>query len=560
MFEERFGGGKLHSPPGVHPTQRIKPAVTMEDQCEQADQEEEDKAEVVQLQRELMAARLRIQKLEEEREKLEDKNIKLNEQLTEAEGTQEYLRQENISLKMKFKVKEAESQRHVKSKARMLENLLESLKQLQEENKLLKQEVQVLEQKLLLDTQKPSPFTEIEVSSGLRMLKLEESLQDELEIGSKFVDLPKQIEDKPQHKLINAFAQTEVNLEATTLVHCQTEIPQTDCDSLTKESRCQPICQNPEVTEPRDPDTGPSYALKGAKWTREDGAIGILQSPVAVYVDGLVVVGDRQELGTDLYVFNPFTDGWKSISFDGGCQRTAFTLTAAKGVLHLIGGDWLCKTVRDAFTKDVVSLSDIKFTPQWSRRLPPLKTGRADPGAITIGNHILVFGGISDQFTLLSSIELLNTSSPQPQWMVVGNLPTPSYHLQAAVTEDSIFVGFGKDTEDKLYQAKISEVEAVVAAGADLDSIWHENLPCSPFKRSGLGYVNGHLIAVGGCDSICRPVVSVFAFDPSRNAWDKLCETLEARKWPAIAPVPNNKIYIFGGSPSSGHGESCAYV
>ena len=43
MFEERFGGGKLHSPPGVHPTQRIKPAVTMEDQCEQADQEEEDK-------------------------------------------------------------------------------------------------------------------------------------------------------------------------------------------------------------------------------------------------------------------------------------------------------------------------------------------------------------------------------------------------------------------------------------------------------------------------------------------------------------------------------------
>ena len=73
------------------------------------------------------------------------------------------MRQENISLKMKFKVKEAESQRHVKSKARMLENLLESLKQLQEENKLLKQEVQVLEQKLLLDTQKPSPFT---VSGG----------------------------------------------------------------------------------------------------------------------------------------------------------------------------------------------------------------------------------------------------------------------------------------------------------------------------------------------------------------------------------------------------------
>ena len=28
------------------------------------------------------------------------------------------------------------------------------------------------------------------------MLKLEKSLQDELEIGSKFVDLPKQIEDK----------------------------------------------------------------------------------------------------------------------------------------------------------------------------------------------------------------------------------------------------------------------------------------------------------------------------------------------------------------------------
>ena len=26
---------------------------------------------------------------------------------------------------------------------------------------------------------------------------------------------------QPQHKLINAFAQTEVNLEATTLVHCQ---------------------------------------------------------------------------------------------------------------------------------------------------------------------------------------------------------------------------------------------------------------------------------------------------------------------------------------------------
>ena len=305
-----------------------------------------------------------------------------------------------------------------------------------------------------------------------------------------------------------------------------------------------------------------ALVFQDAKWEKLPAIPRPSHSPVAVYFEGKIMILDQQEYSTGIFVFHPRENRWSGVPFDGGRQRTAFAVTVAKGGLHVIGGDWMKGTSRDAFTKDIVSLTRMETKPEWQHQhLPPLRNGRADAVAVTIGNRILVIGGIAVELNPMASIEMLDTSSPQRQWVEVGTFPIPSNHLQAAVTEHSVFVGFGNGTENVLYETKISEVENIVATDTARDAIKWKKCCTAPYKNSGLASYDNNLVSVGGWDSLNRPVVSMFAYDPLRRCWDKLCETLEARKRPSIVPISKEKrLFIFGGCLHSGGGEVCTYT
>ena len=64
---------------------------------------------------------------------------------------------------------------------------------------------------------------------------------------------------------------------------------------------------------------------------------------------------------------------------------------------------------------------------------------------LTIGTFVVILGGVDEHGTVLSSVLIMNTSDPHPEWRYLQNMPEPRMLHNACATDKVIYVSGGKN-------------------------------------------------------------------------------------------------------------------
>ena len=202
----------------------------------------------------------------------------------------------------------------------------------------------------------------------------------------------------------------------------------------------------------------------------------------------------------------------------------------------------------------------------WEQNMPALPTKRIRPGVMTYGTYVIVAGGRAedkqtlrgeDDQTLLSSIDVLDTTTWQ--WQTLANLqfPQPMFFMQMTVCATHMYVANAGITYDattntgtpskSVWQLPVSTFVKVLENEDRSPLQWAETAP-TPFYMSTLLQHTAHPLAVGGCDDSYKPTPNIAVYDPRSNKWSTVGQLLEPRVWCAVVSLSRDTFMVCGGS------------
>ena len=296
-------------------------------------------------------------------------------------------------------------------------------------------------------------------------------------------------------------------------------------------------------------------------WREEQGVLREIWYPKAVYLNGMIFVGDRLSYRQFLYVFNVVSRTWSKLPFHDSCRTYGFTLATSNNKVHTLGGTWIKDGKVEECSNKVFSLDDDL---KWCNTLPPLNIGRKDATSTSFDSFILVAGG-EGKNVFLSSVEVLNSSQSSSTWWEICDLPEWSVDMQCTVSHDELFIGCGDGTTNTVYTSKLSAVKESLNVDEDSESsvspesFW-QSLPKTQLCWSGLVSVNNCLLTVGGYDDDLKPHSSVHLYDCYKNTWSKVSDIRKTRwRQTIVVNTFENKqeIFVLGGDGADTSVESC---
>ena len=261
-----------------------------------------------------------------------------------------------------------------------------------------------------------------------------------------------------------------------------------------------------------------------------------------------------------IYAYDSSTNSWSQLP---DSRFKCCALAVINNTLTLIGGRKDMVT-----TNKLLSLTRNGGAAEWREELPPMPTSRYGACALCTGAALIVAGGEENADTgKLATIEVLNTATSQ--WSKAVDLPQQMFGgslLQ--ISNDTLYMlgAYGR------YPCSIPSMYSC-SLGTFLQSCTPQSLGSnctgshSPFSvwRKGCGlpavdsaYVSldGRLLAVGGKDSVDRPVKTVHWYNPSSNSWEIVSQMATPRCECYAAVLPNNQLVVVGGYTGKGKTET----
>ena len=218
--------------------------------------------------------------------------------------------------------------------------------------------------------------------------------------------------------------------------------------------------------------------------------------------------------------------------------------TAVNNQLVLIGG-------QEAQSRTITSLVTTWTAGGWQQDLPPLPTKRVRPGVATLGTYVIVAGGMAeDKHTLLSSIDVLNTSTCQ--WWTPANLqlPKPMYVVTIAISTTNVYVASAITTapltSKVVWKLPVTVLKNILMKEDTSMPQWKEIAP-TPNYLSSLFQSTTHTVAVGGRDISTKPTSDVAVYDRSHNKWSTVGQLLEPRMRCTVVSVSSSSFLVLGG-------------
>ena len=193
----------------------------------------------------------------------------------------------------------------------------------------------------------------------------------------------------------------------------------------------------------------------------------------------------------------------------------------------------------------------------WEQNIPALPTKRFRPGVMTYGNYVIVAGGKSeDNETILSSIDVLDTTIQQWQTPANLQLPQPMHQMQMTVCATHVYMAsaaFGYDDTTNtvrafksVWQLPVSTLVKVLE-NIDRNALqWAETAP-TPFYSSVLLNHAAHPLAIGGDDDSDEPTPNIAVFDPCSNKWSTVGQLREPRVRCAVVSLSRDTFMVCGG-------------
>ena len=231
---------------------------------------------------------------------------------------------------------------------------------------------------------------------------------------------------------------------------------------------------------------------------------------------------------------------------------------AINNKLVLIGG---C----EASSNTITNMVSTWMGQHWQQVIPVMPTKRVRPGVIMYEKCVVVAGGMSEHNqVLLSSIDILDTSTLQ--WWTPANfqLPLPMYALDIAVCSSGMYVAAAiidlsdaircKVPSNKAWQLPVGVLEEVLTKKniytSPQPNQWREIAP-TPNSHSTLLKSSAHPVAIGGAvrgnRSGCNSTHNILVYDPIRDKWSPVGELLEPRARCAAVCVDMSSYFVCGG-------------
>ena len=241
------------------------------------------------------------------------------------------------------------------------------------------------------------------------------------------------------------------------------------------------------------------------------------------------------------------------------CPCEAFTLAVVNGLLTAVGGEQ-----SDKPTNTLLSLTWEGSKRKWSEHFPPMPTKRCLTAVVCSGRSLVVAGGTGDDYTRLSTVEVMDTESLQ--WFTASNLPHPLTRTSATIYGENLYMlgGFdqsGHETKS-VFTCSLSALlqsSRPQLLGARLKRslslaqeprVWQKTVD-TPVYQSTYTTLCGHLLAVGGCDSDYKPTSAIHKYDPVKNSWTVISHVAIPRSRILVAVLPGDKLMVVGGRDTS---------
>ena len=194
----------------------------------------------------------------------------------------------------------------------------------------------------------------------------------------------------------------------------------------------------------------------------------------------------------------------------------------------------------------------------WQQDIPPMPTKRLRPGVTTYRTFVVVAGGIGeDEQTLLSSIDILNISTPQ--WWTPTNLqlPQPMHTLQFTISSAhlcfaSACISYDRATNastttQAVWQLPVTALENVLTTGGDVTSHQWTAIAPTPYYHSAILPDTAHIVAVAGRDYSFKPTSDVCVYNPNTNKWSKVGQLSVPRTRCAVVSLSRTSFIVCGG-------------
>ena len=186
-------------------------------------------------------------------------------------------------------------------------------------------------------------------------------------------------------------------------------------------------------------------------------------------------------------------------------------------------------------------------TDTWTERAD-IPTPRFLPASSVVNGRIYVIGGGNPVVPAELALPTVEEYDPATDtWSRKADMPTPRHGLSTSVLNGKIYAISGYDGTNMATVEAYDPASDTWARKGDL-----------PTLRSHLAteVVNGKMYAIGGWDSkesIETVFSSVVVYDPAADTWTKKADMPTAR-WSPASGVVNGKIYIIGGTVTTGAG------
>ena len=266
-----------------------------------------------------------------------------------------------------------------------------------------------------------------------------------------------------------------------------------------------------------------------------------------VYVcGGLRPVSDITLYQT-VQAYNLDKETWTQLPPAPQCYSEA---AAMNNELVLIAG-------REASSGTVTNMVSSWTGQGWEQNIPALPTKRAQPGVMAYGTYVIVAGGrAEDERTILSSIDVLDTTTWQWQTPANLQLPQPMCLIKMTVCATHINVASAVMTYDgatdtgthsnSVWQLPVSTLVEVLQTKDRSPLQWVETAP-TPFYNLALLQHTAHPLAVGGRDDSYKPTPNIAVYDPRSNKWSTVGQLLEPRVRCAVVSLSRDTFMVCGG-------------
>ena len=260
--------------------------------------------------------------------------------------------------------------------------------------------------------------------------------------------------------------------------------------------------------------------------------------PQSTIVQGAVYVREGAEYSGDIHRYDLRTQQWTKLPL---CKYCWFTMTEVNQRLTVIGGLDV-STCPIKVTKEVAVYS---ISQGWTEPYPPMNTPCQWPAASAYNQHLVVAGGCDESWTDIATVEIIDTSTPNSQWLSTTPLPISCSCISSAIVNKELYLLGGS------LSRRVLNVSLPALTQTGKTSTQWRITSDAPLEYSAAIAFRGSLLAVGGSHNK-QDSSAIHIYHQEKDMWTKLGDLPTVREDCTCCLLLSGEIVVAGGRDCKG--------